>query len=193
MDQNHLKKYNIYDFASKLFRKYDKNVANLHFDHVIFFVDYDPLLNSILNLTINSTQVKYQNYGKFVDYYLKKENQKLLTSFQNLIPIVKCLNDTYMKKTRFNAKFNNMYASKMNMRDGKSIFNTDLVQSVNQHWANNRSPGSKGINVPIADGFVSHIRDDLHIFVYKQSYPFEFLQFDFEYYLFLLSVSNRNF
>ncbi len=74
--------------------------------------------------------------------------------------------------------------------DGKSIFVTEHTQSVNQHWANNVSPNTISYNVPISDGFVSHIRDEIMGFVLGQSYPIEFLRFDLEYYMFFLSVSS---
>jgi hypothetical protein len=192
LNKERLEKYNIYDFASKLFRKYGKNIGCLHFDHVAFFVEYNPFLNGILNLNENSRSVKYENYGRYISYIINKENQNLLSKFQTLIPIVKCLNETFMKKSRFNYKFNNVYASKISIRDGKSIFDTNLVQAVNQHWADSLSPGSIRYNVPFTVAFVSHIRDELENFVNHQSYPFEFLRFDFEYYLFLLSIANQN-
>ena len=192
IDKSELKKYSIYDFAHSLFTKYsDRKIGSLKFEHVLFIEDHLNLTRDMLNFNRDKDNVfKIENNHNHIYYEINSENEILVEKFKQIIRMVECLNETYMKNGRFKYKWNNLYGTKIDSRDGKSIFNTDHVESINQHFAKQLKPGMKTFNVPISDGFVSHMRDHLTGFYKEQMYPFDYLQFDFEYYVFLLSISN---
>jgi len=87
------------------------------------------------------------------------EYLKALLEFKNVID---CLSVPTFK-------WFNPYAIRIKHHDGKSIFNTDLTEAYNQHWADrytNSFFGSYTYNnkyirkvLPLEDGFVSHFRD----------------------------------
>jgi len=64
-----------------------------------------------------------------------------------------------------NSKWFYPYAMLITHQDGKSIFNTDFVDSYNQHWSNKfiNLPVGYNLNKPkkvsLENGFLSHFRD----------------------------------
>jgi hypothetical protein len=193
MDESKLKQYNIYDYIESLFKKYNNDeIGSLKFEHVVFIEDHQNLTRDLLNFHQEKESVFKFNYiNNYIDFKINAKNRILIQNFKQIIQLVKCLNETYMKNDRFNYKWNNLYATKIDIRDGKSIFKTDHVESFNQHFAKKLKPGVKIFNVPISDGFVSHMRDHLFGFFRGQTYSFDYLKFDFEYYLYLISISNK--
>ena len=190
-----LTSYNIYDFVSRLAKQYHfKNVACFHFEHVVFFDNQMILVDKLLDIYNNANSykqgfIRYKIDYDYIDFSFKKLDTTFLNKFKNFNNIINCLNDTYMKTTNFDYKWNNVYACKMNMRRGKSIFNTDFTRSYYQHHSYNIEQNTRCIDVSINDGFVSHFRDNLDGFLLNQTYSFSVLKFDYEYYLFLLEIS----
>ena len=142
----------------------------------------------LLNEQLKSDFV-YQYNHQTIIYSL--ENNDLLVNFKKIIPIVNCLNEKYDNDKFDNDRFFNLYSTRMNFRLGKSIMKTDYVLTINQHLSNHILPGKLKLNVSIADGFTTHARDSFDGFPGILKYPFEYLIFDLEYYLFLLSISDK--
>ncbi len=79
----------------------------------------------------------------------------------------------------------------------KSIFNTELTLSINQHYAEDVKSKSKRIRVPIDFGYVNHVRDeDLGSGVKPHNilkYSIQSIRIDVEYLNYMVKISNRFF
>jgi hypothetical protein len=195
LNNSQLIKYNIYDFTEKLFNKYGADTAYLHFHHVIFFDNTYKFSKDILTINDQIDRVFIYTFSnnneKKIIYKIVDQNDTIkINNYKNLIPIVNCLNETFMDSSKFD-KWNNLYASKMDFRSGKSIFKTNYTLLIDQHIGVEVKPSTLFHNVSLADGYVTHVRDNLNGFPDVLNFPFEFIIFDLEYYSFILSVSDK--
>ena len=98
------------------------------------------------NQSIQITKRLWLNYHSEDREYLNK-----------LIKLHECLNDELNNtELRISSKWIQPYAVLADQRNGKSVFNTDMVKSYNQHFADTPY---KCTQVPLEKGFVSHHRD----------------------------------
>ena len=97
-----------------------------------------------MNQSIQITNRLWLKYDSKDKEYLNK-----------LIKLHECLNDE-SNKIESTSKWIQAYAVLAAQRNGKSVFNTDLVKSYNQHFADTPY---KCTQVPLDKGFVSHHRD----------------------------------
>ena len=187
-------KYNIYDYASRLFGIYRKDskqpIGAVHFEHFLlvdhisqeFLVDIMKPFND--NRTL-SRLVKLTYEKKNIRFSVEKgdinENE-----ISKSISLIKCLNKTMGREDSLR-KWNRVYALWINVRHGKSIYDTDYTEFVNQHYAELLSENAKWISLPITDGFSSHFRDPVdNNFFLGQTYKFKkHFHIELEYFYFL--------
>jgi hypothetical protein len=192
--------YNIYDYVDKLFSSYGKFITScLSFENVIFFPNnhhLDVFLEDLKNNQKypNSISYKWNGLNHKTINYLMNSNDDLKYSknlFYNSY-LYKCLQNHYQNlfKELIEDNWNNAIASVVNSRSGKSIFNTDNTEAVNQHFSSN-SRYSIIRKVPLNLGFTGHFREDISGFIDNQIYPINFFIVDIEYYLFLISLNSN--
>ena len=193
----------MYDYAKRLQMKFgNDNISCFSHDHV-FFLDDPKIFIQGLRIFNSTSDTKLSYMSSSIN---KKVNHDIgsdlnyLKSLKQMIPLIELLDKTYnyVNKTQFimkNPKWFNFLASKMNMRDGKSIFVTEFTQTIVQHFCNSHfhseSIEKTRFMVPLETGFVSHFRDEAYDFLRNQNYPLSFLLFDIEHYLYILSLFNN--
>ena len=191
------KSNNLYNYAMKLFEHYGvHNTASIRFEHALIVKEYDRINNFVFKMKPNVSKLIRFNYNRShlmnIKYQLK-ENIDHLKKYKELKLIIDCLNQTEESSlNKLSKKWNNPYFIHLNMRDGKSIFNTNLTEIYNQHYAELPSNQLKQVKLPLDYGFLSHFRDNVGDFFLNQTYSFNNLIVDLEYYLFLISTSNKN-
>lgn len=188
--------YNLYEYASRLSKLHSGNVAVLSFNHVLYVQQgYKEFLNTLFRAVAKISN----NLNKEIkiDYNYMNSQTKLtfninsmqfiqyINEIKHLQPSVKCFNKTLIENKFFELIWNTPYAIFMNMRMGKSIYNTNFTETYNQHCAEAIAPNSFEFDVPIEDGFVSHFREHIEGFFTKQHYSFYHFRFDIEFYKFL--------
>ncbi|CAF0873801.1 unnamed protein product [Brachionus calyciflorus] len=184
-------RYNIMDFIRKLNKKYGDNISYYLFENVLFLNKHDFLTKKFLNLTKDSTLIDYN----FPPCHLKfkydfNRDSKWVDALRNIQHYVSCLNETIIKSNNLNYKLNNLIGSLVDNREGKSIFNTNYTESINQHFAWTITKDSKAIRVPIELGYVNHFRDtDLAV---DKTYNLTKVFYDIEYYNFLFNQIGNN-
>ena len=190
------KSNNLYNYAMKLFEHYGvHNTASIRFEHALIVKGYDRINDFVFKMKPNVSKLIRFNYNRShlmnIKYQLK-ENIDHLKKYKELKLIIDCLNQTEESSlNKLSKKWNNPYFIHLNMRDGKSIFNTNLTEIYNQHYAELPSNRLKQVKLPLDYGFLSHFRDNVGDFFLNQTYSFNNLIVDLEYYLFLISTSNK--
>jgi hypothetical protein len=76
---NYPKKYDIYQFADHLFRKYGKKNAYIKFKQVVFFNDYQSLIQNIIKnitkrLDDRTRLLKYTYRKRSINYHIRQED-----------------------------------------------------------------------------------------------------------------------
>lgn len=202
VQKNAPKEYNIYKYVKRLTKLYGNNVAYFLFENVLFFNDFELIKEKISEVDGLFKQVDYNissDLDSNITYHFnnasilftidRKNDLKFLRSIPEFQHYVNCLNKTIRENEFFNYKWNNPYATVVNNRKGKSIYNTEHTESYNQHFADNIMSKSKKKIVPLEMGFVNHFRDDdLRV---NATYPFSYVVFDIEYYNFLYKLSKK--
>jgi hypothetical protein len=187
--------YNIYDYADRLFSKYGKKKTScISFENVMFLPNNKNLDTFLLNLYNNkkhlTTIVLHGEENKTVQYKCDSKTKfsysKTIYKYSNLYKCLKNKYKSYINDT-VDGNFNNAIASLMNMREGKSIFNTDNTEGINQHYASIEKSFTYRIKIPLKLGYASHFRESFNKFFYNQQYPIDFVLVDIEYYLFLIN------
>ena len=114
--------------------------------------------------------------------YQRKDKEYL----NELIKLHECLNEelnsTEYMRDMISSKWIQPYALLANFRKGKSVYNTDLVKSYNQHFSETPYSCTK---VPLKKGFVSHYRD---IPLIRNEVSFKKVIIDLENYLFQKNI-----
>ena len=113
--------------------------------------------------------------------YRRKNKEHL----NNLIKLKDCFSNNQLNNSDFNVslKWLQPYAILGNDRNGKSVYNTDMVKAYNQHYSD--TPHSC-TQVPLDIGFVSHHRD---VQYFHTQVDFAKVMFDMENYYFLRNIS----
>ena len=88
--------------------------------------------------------------------------------------------------------FDRIFAFLSDGRYGKSILNTNLVETVNQHSSDEMSPGTYKNELPLKYGYASHFRDYYKGFYMNRDYQTGQIHLDIEYYIFLLNTLDKN-
>lgn len=108
--------------------------------------------------------------------------------------LISCLNKTIQQgKSKINANWNRVYGVWMDMRKGKSIFNTKYVDFIQQHSAVEFTNKAVQFDIPVNIGFVNHFREEIDLqFFLGQTYSFyNHFRIDLEYYYFLAAFSKQ--
>lgn len=194
--------YDLYSYIKKLQNVYGKNIAYFQFENVLLLNEYPKIVKRILEIdqnlswiissnTTNFTNLlKYEINNTAISYKIDlKKDLNFLKSFKNFGYYIKCLNSSIRQNAYLNYKWNNLYGTVVNNREGKSIFNTNFTESYNQHFADAVKPKTKRAKIPIDVGYVSHFRDEDH--KVTSTYPVHYLTIDIEYYNFLYRFSHK--
>ena len=193
-----LKSFKINDYIQRLNTIYGKDVACFRFENHLFLNNNEYLYDKINKLSLtNKNRKQYLTYEKNEFTKLRYSIEKpadiaYLEKLKKFDNITRCLNNVYVDRKTVNlvAKWKNYLTTLFNNRDGKTIFNTDFVDSINVHSAYLIKKEKKAIFVPTIYGYVSHMRDK-DIDMYKNedwlSYPIQHLKVDLEYAFFIIS------
>jgi hypothetical protein len=176
--------YNIYDYAVRLKTKLGQNTACFKFNHVVFLKETQQFLEKLRSFKKSDTVLRFQMGDTFVDYSINNNDESFISDINKFRDLVDCLNRSLVSNNVFSEKWDIPYATVMNMREGKSLYDTTLTYAINQHGAS-ATDKSSCADVPIRLGYVSHFRDHVKGFFVNQKYPFSFFQFDLEYLLFI--------
>jgi hypothetical protein len=195
-----LSSYDLYNYTLELMRtRANETVGSLHFEHMLFF-DTIPE-NVSQNLANNDVRKIQFEYKKDLRFYLSLnsvEDFSLANYFVNTKSLVECLNKTIRAsgKVKNDEKiWNRVYTVWMDRRKGKSIYNTNYTEFINQHFADLTSGNGVIFNVPVDRGYASHFRDDLNYqFFHSQTYKLsKHFRIDLEFYYFLAAFSKITF
>lgn len=201
-------KFNLYDFAWKLFNEVGvKKVGVLRFLHApVFYNDLQVNIHAFINeieeillkyTTQNQTNVQHsvklygtQNKDRVVTYtfefpthldYIKKliRNYKIIRCLENIDinSNQKTIND-YLKN-----HFNRYVICFMPVRLGKSLLNTDYVEIINPHNADNFNQGDIiSFDVPFELGYATHFREIMYGFMNQEHYDITQIRIEPLYY-----------
>ena len=180
--------YNIYEYAVKMFNLMDnKTTACLMFINVAFLkIDsyLDNFMNGLVNVTAPTNVYYTDEVGKGIKIAIQSlEQAEKLRQYAVLYENLRCL--SRQKKIDL-LVFDRLFAFSASTSLGKSIVNTDFVETINQHSSDVMVDGTDKKELPIGLGYSSHLRE-----YYKGYYlnRFRFVDdifIDIEYYLFLL-------
>ena len=182
------KEYNIYDYAKRMFNKYGSKVGCLLFEHVLFLNVDQEFLNA---MKMNETSgQKYSltlthNASRSMFFDVIPQDSHYLSRLINVSKIFDCLK---MINTRFEPEWNKIFAVHINNRDGKSIFNTNYTEGINQHFSSVLTPGANVRRVNIEDGYSSHYREYVANFFFNQHIFINSLFTDLEYFMFFINL-----
>jgi hypothetical protein len=180
------KKYNIYDYAKRLFNSFEFKVASLSFDHVLFINVTDEFIDSVFEIKNKKHTLSLKNNeGGSINFDIFSQDKDYLNYLLNSKNIFNCLKSELMGNWSL---WNNVYATRMRNRDGKSIFNSEYTEAINQHFSSVLMPGTKKAYIPITDGYSSHYREITKNFYFNQHIPIKDFFIDLEYYLFLINL-----
>ena len=117
------------------------------------------LLENLLSFHSNQTLSKKAKQSIYIEKRINVTYDALDLEHLNKIISLKnfseCLKKFAIGRFGYGNKWNEVWAV-FSPRDGKSIFNTRLVESYHQHFAEN-PPGCQ--KIPLTKAFVSHFRD----------------------------------
>lgn len=183
--------YNLYTYVQRLKEEYGQNVGCFRFEHVLFIDNFDRgwIDNVLENYGPQWTfEYRYQNNSIF----FSKDNGHLayMRKAQRLSMIVKCLNESMSDRGRLDVLWNNLYAYMVNTRDGKSIYDTNLVELINQHEVELLTNDAVKVHVDLEFGFSGHFREFIKDFFTFKTFPLTYFRFDIEYYYFITNLYN---
>lgn len=186
----------LYEYAVRLFsivgRDDDnKPIGALHFQHVLMI---DKVSDKFLlemtqkfseNLTISSKLVEFAYENKSLNFAVARSEHDSRAMNKSL-ELIRCLNASMGNEMTLR-KWNRVFGIWLSVRHGKSIYNTNLTEFVNQHYGELFSQNAKWVNVPLDQGFSSHFRDPIdNNFFLGQTYSLsQHFRVDLEYYRFL--------
>lgn len=107
---------------------------------------------------------------------------------QRLFKIVDCINGSVSNHRRLDGLLNNLYAFLMKTRNGKSIYDTNLVELINQHEVELLTNDAIKIQVNLNYGFTGHLREFIKDFFSFKTIPLNYFRFDIEYYYFITNL-----
>lgn len=192
--------YNLYNYITQFISQTNSSkVASLHFEHMLLLEFMPDSFIKDLYSVSNQTRTIAFNYNNMRINFnidpLKDSNMINSMRNQNLSRLIECL-DTFINISKINYKWNRLHGIWMDVRRGKSVFNTNYTEFITQHSAfqiNDKSASS--IDVPIDYGFVSHFREPIDIqFFLGQTYAFnKHYRLDIEYYYFMAAFFQNTF
>jgi hypothetical protein len=175
-DKSVMNHKSIYDYADILFRKYGKSVTpSLFFAHVIFMPDFD---------TLQLKKVFFSNRTCTLEL-VHDSNQTHFELFNAEFKKAKCISKEPLS-IAYN--FKRLISGKLGHDDrGKSIFNTDLTEAINQHYVTNKKKwfGVSRIKVPLNLGYVSHMRENPERISCNEKMQIDSFFIDYEYFIFI--------
>ena len=166
-------------------------------------IDHKKVLAEINRFYYNQTlskneahtiQITFDGNEPFKLKYSKSDRNYLERIIQ-LNELFNCVNNSV--PVELNSKWLNPFAFRINYRMWKSIYNTDFIDSYNQHIGASFVTSSikrwlfrRGVNVPISRGSVNHFRDTW--FGHPKNYVIRFEDFriDEQIYQYLIIVLN---
>jgi hypothetical protein len=186
--------YNIFKFADDLFKKHSNRPSCIEFENVVFFSNDDlHLLNFtsyLYNNSAISNELSIQSIDKKVSYVL--DSLDYIKTLKSKINLAFCLIKNSTINSSFDILWNRVFATLMNMRNGKSIFNTDNTEGINQHYTDiAKSNKNIHVKVPLNDAFCGHNREFINLFFNNQKYSIKHFVVDIEFLLFLLNFSEK--
>lgn len=188
--------FKIYDYIRKINNFYGDKIAYFHFENVLFLNNFQFIKNQAVEIYMDFSEseskffreIVYKQPENSINFTIDLKNDlKFLESLKNYEKYIDCLNETIMEHLDSDSKWNNLFCTLVNYRNGKSVYVTDLTESLNQHLGERIRPGSTWLRVPIEFGFVSHFREQ--DFELPLKYPFSYVNLDIEYYKFLYKIS----
>lgn len=185
--------YNIYDYALKLTQKYGNQIACFQFENVAFLTipESFSFINDFLNLPKRNIELKNSVTGDKLTLRVSPKDFDKIYEILDFEDMIKCLNKTIGQNEGIDSIWNMPFALLINNRDGKSLYNTNLTITFNQHHASHIETGARKFRVPMRDGYISHFREHFKSFLENQAYSFEHLYLDIEYYQFLANLSKK--
>ncbi len=168
----------LYNYTNNLFELFGKSkTASLYFEHVVFIPhDYfDPMSLTATNPKNNKT-IKFSldsnpMYARQILNYMEKSD---------------CLSKHVLDTNIHANKFAHIHGIQILTNNGKSVYNTDLCDGINQHVVSNLVDKAKGeIRVPTVLGYTSHLRENTNKYFTNQVMDINHLFIDFEYYMYL--------
>ena len=183
--------YSIYDYAMKLTKVHGSNIGVFHFENVAFLTP--PKLvkffeKSIFSLPLNTTfqkTITLEDHGHKTFLNISSRDIEIIKNLRDLNSLVKCFNRIILNGRKIQPIWNVPYALVMKRRAGKSLFNTNLTMTYNQHGIGNMMLDGKHFDISINEGYVGHFRQYLEVFFKNQVQPFSDFIFDIEFYQFL--------
>ncbi|RNA26800.1 hypothetical protein BpHYR1_000760 [Brachionus plicatilis] len=152
----------------------DQNCTGKIFSQKANMYQYVKRLESIYgnNIAIDNLNIKLAVNSYTDKFYI--------SSYRKNKDYFECMNSTIMKNNCLSSKWNNYLGVLVNNRYGKSIYNTNLTLSYNQHHSSYIKWNSFRVTVSLYHGFVSHFRDTE--LGWKKRYSVQNLFIDSEYY-----------
>lgn len=183
--------YSIYNYAKKMFLKYGTSSSCLLFDHFIFTPLDSNFFENVAKFVISEESSRLltltEGTGKKSFLQATSSDTEYMKYMLKMYNIFKCLKTSYMNNTVFELYWNNAFTIRDNRREGKSIYNTDTTEGINQHFASNTLFGSKVVRIPNHEGISSHFREDVGQFFSEQKQSIRNIRLDIEYYYFLIN------
>lgn len=195
--------YSLYDHVMELMKRHTKDkvkkIAWLHFEHMLFYDhvadNFFTQLRDAVNSTKNELDIRL-NYSNMINTltYDQKRDSSLARALINLNETIECFNSSLLAKNeKLDQKFNRVYGVWSNARRGKSVFNTDYVEFVNQHFGEQVSErDAVEVRLPLDEGFVNHYREPIDAQFFGLRVPFaEHFRADLESYNFIATLSRE--
>jgi hypothetical protein len=170
---------NLYNYANELFHKHGKSkTASLYFDSVVFipyyYIDQTTLTanNPINNKTISFNTNSNRSYASQIRASLDKS---------------KCLSKSILHTKIHSNQLSHIHGIRVpHLKNGKSIYNTDLCDGISQHNVLNLiDTKSVEVKVPVTVGYVSHLLANSSRYFTNQMISVNCLFIDFEYFMFI--------
>lgn len=189
--------YNLYEYVNRITEMYNaKNYSSIYFEPIIFFTEHNIFLHNVSNYNIKK-DIDMFSYGvkdDLINYQIvnKSNHILLLNKFKFVIPLAECLNKTYMINTRFNTIWNNLYGVLNRKQLGKAVIITENTNAMGLHIPHSSVNNAKiRFNVPLDTGYLGHYRNNIDkFFQNRPDQTFYDFTIDYEYYIFLLKLSN---
>lgn len=197
-------RYSLYEYVTDLMTKYaerrgTKKIAWFHFEHMLFFdrVPNEFIANLERVYSMNATfplflRFKYDKFMLQLRYESERDSD-LARSVLDTQRDIQCINssqETTARQFVLHDKFNRVYGIWRDIRSGKSVFNTDYVELVNQHYGERKNDQEAiDIKVPLDEGFASHYRESIDGQFFGFTKPFsDYFRVDIEAFAFLYSI-----
>ncbi len=200
--------YDIYKYAKGLQREHGTNNAYFYFTNHQLINNGDNLfaeINQAISAKKKSLDYNNSATNTYYRYLIKTESDThYLSQMIAIRSHIDCINATYFKSLiraqRLDARYTRYFASlNYNNHPGKSIFDTQLTEGVDQHTAVKKKPFSRFYEVPPSIGYLSHFtnkdQSSQYMFFAKCPILYEYemhdLKIDLEYLYLLLSLIDR--